>query len=291
MYYYNKIIFASCLTASVIFFSWQWFTSESDHGEPESHNAYRKPETIPSHSSALATLPPSTQLEDDKSDLSKNVHQEPIPPSTDQDAPAFTHAEVFELENWREYHGIFPSEQRQTYESYDEVTLLELVRQGDLLAMYVLEKLYLDNELEYEKAMEMIDLGIIYGSSYAFISKGQMVPHKTYVQKALKNEPIDYERDGIIEEMAYYQAALNRGNPFAIMVGESFIDSYHLTFTDEQIQKILKRSNELYNAAEEKREQLGLDPFDNSMPPSVEKYFLTFYDGFNPDDLTLWMRN
>lgn len=155
------------------------------------------------------------------------------------------------------------------YETYDNETLRQLGNTGDLRALHELA----DRSETIAEHNVILEKAAVFGSTQALDKLGLM----TELTASLSDKTPEEKKPIVIESMAYYEAAVLRGDwEGKLTFGRSLLGKHPVDLTDEDYNTIQKRSQEIYNNIQAKRYELGLGDFDNSIPDSVmESYSMS----------------
>lgn len=187
---------------------------------------------------------------------------------------ALTNEEVSTLRAWMDDRGYGAESDWQVYEGYSKETLLQLAKNGDLKALDILSSMATDKG-DRKKAVFYINLGILHGSTAA------LERLTIYTAPNSTNDATEEQRrPSALETLAVTQVLAMRGDRhLARSDHENFIKSYKrlynvdliLTPTEETF--VSNRAQEIYDAYQSVRREMGLGDFDNSEPSGVKKFF------------------
>ena len=158
------------------------------------------------------------------------------------------------------------------YLTYNIETLDKLVNSGDVQAIVPLGLAYLRRSGIDTANQFFLDMAAR-GYTHVFNTMG------SFLETDRNNNSVTTEEkaSSAIEILANYNVAELRGDRWPnIASANSFIRSNNIQLSDEDLQKVNARSQEIYNQMQQKRTELGLGDFDNSVPASVKKYFDQF---------------
>jgi hypothetical protein len=160
-----------------------------------------------------------------------------------------------------------------TYSNYDEGTLTKLADSGDIQAMHALADLYIDeNHLEkygFKAATEIYNRAAIYGSTNALLHLAIM--KSSGLVTIDESDPL--HRQNALEILSLLNVAALRGDRMPnISFGDS-IRKKDIVITEDDEKYIQARSQEIYNELQQKRIELGLSSFDNSVPDATKRFF------------------
>lgn len=177
-----------------------------------------------------------------------------------------TRAKIIE---WFESHGVYgfrgPDEQSD-YQNYDLETLKKLGDSGDIRALHMLagkaESIGESNAILFSAA--------IHGSTGAL----SQIALSLETEFDIRNKSVEERKPYIMESLAYYDAAQLRGDWWGNIQGkDSLLKRYPTEFLDVEKAYIQNRAQEIYDDLQQKRTQMGLGDFDNSVPDEVIKFY------------------
>lgn len=191
----------------------------------------------------------------------------------------YSEQDIRDIEQWHR-SGIADSTFKESdYALYDEATLLDMANSGSTMAMKALWFRYLkEDQPEYvQKRNELATKAIIYGDREMFMHMPELVD----AQSRVSDQSITPEERHLarIETLAYSEfmglrgaldAKYNQQTAF-FRVYATPDSPIHLTEADKNT--IRERAQEIYNSYEKKRIELGIGPFDNSVPEGIKKLF------------------
>jgi hypothetical protein len=181
-----------------------------------------------------------------------------------------TDVEAAEIREWQEQRG-YPQFMddgtiiNSPYESYDSQTLLKLVEQGEPKAMQILGDRAL-KQGDLDSAKTFYFSAAVFGYTKNLVDIGNIYIHKYNNEM---NE--EKKRDLAVVAYSWYELASKRGD-IQVEFAKDLIGN-KITFSDEEKQKVLEKSNELYSELVRKRQQLGLGEFNNDHPKALKKLF------------------
>ena len=174
------------------------------------------------------------------------------------------------VDKWRESRGYFSDTDFQMYENYGIETVEQLARDGDIKALRTLVRMYLTKG-DPELIMTTLRETAMRGSSEALILIGMIEePSRDSYEFKGPDGDVLYKKM-MLESLAIFKAASIRGDKEVDMRITEARSQLTLTLDDERY--IEQRGTEIYNDMQEKRNALGLGPFDNSVPQQVKDYF------------------
>lgn len=158
------------------------------------------------------------------------------------------------------------------YAQYSPETLKKLAQEGDSQAIDALGAYYL-KELGVDAAKQFYFDAAVQGATQVFTHLAKIESYYKYGNAA----SVEEKNASVIEVVALYNVAKLRGNRWPNITGaDSFINMNKIQLSEDDVQKIELRSQEIYDQLQQKRTELGLGAFDNSVPDSVKKYFDRF---------------
>ena len=183
-----------------------------------------------------------------------------------------TATEVAIVNEWLSKVGYDP-EKKVGYRAYSDQILSDLVKNGDTIAMSVMEERAL-NAGDIAKAKTYAELGIAYGSLRSIDS---MV---IYTEPSFSGFPIETAKTQLKESFASLELLSIRGDAHDAALKrrislELFEQGYgkENLLNSEDEKWIRARALELYDHYRTERIKLGLGDFDNSIPKEVTDLF------------------
>ncbi|WP_323814128.1 hypothetical protein [Cellvibrio sp. NN19] len=189
--------------------------------------------------------------------------------ATESWSPMGDEANREKIIGWFESRGIYSfrgPDEKNDYQNYDLATLQTLSAQGDIRAMHLLAK-----KADNIAASNGILLNAaIHGSTGALSEIGLSLETEFDV----RNKSAEDRKPYVMESLAYYEAAQLRGDWWGnISYSDSLLNRYPMDLTDFDKSQIQKRAQEIYDDLQQRRTQLGLGDFDNSVPDEVIKFY------------------
>jgi hypothetical protein len=198
-----------------------------------------------------------------------------------------TKAQMDELNQWRFERGYLPPDadkEQNAYNSYTEEALRALAKDGDIAALHVLADRY--GDIDYIKANgidiltvarisdDFLTQAAIRGSTRALMEISVQYEAE-YASKAVSPQE---KKAAEIEKLAIRKVAYFRGDPDSYLSGLKVAKSVDgVDITDDDKERIDLRAKEIYSQLQEKRKNLGLDDFDNSVPEVVRDFYESIY--------------
>ncbi len=186
---------------------------------------------------------------------------------------ALTPAERVEKDQWLVERGHVELETGvgiAEYSTYDIGALKKLANEGDARAVEALAV----NEWKqkgYDAAIQIYTEAAAKGSTVALSSIGQVIDTAMYRNAKTPEE----KHAAALEVLSYGEAANLRGDRLPKIQNESaFIQLNKIVLTDNDRKEIDTRAKEIYDQIQNKRYELNLGDFDNSVPESVQKYYI-----------------
>ncbi len=199
------------------------------------------------------------------------------PDSSELTKPIFAPDESKEIQGWLERRGYLGPEDERAYGSYSDEILIALAKNNDLRAiMFLADKAikapnkdlaYKPEEIEKRiaKANAYWTLGAALGSTTAldyialYMNRGLDAPEA---------------RPVVLNIMAIYKTIEMRGDmDLSKSSREHFVRERSVVLTQEEQQFVKDQANVIYQDLENRRRELGLGEFDNSMSESVKRFF------------------
>lgn len=183
-------------------------------------------------------------------------------------------AEAAEVTNWYAERGKFISgEGESEYLSYNQDTLEKLALGGDIRAMQMLAKMYMDREhfeqYGFVAAKKQYWNAAVHGSTEALIVLATL--ERTLVYDLATDEA--EKKAQALEVLAIYKAVELRGDLWSpsnqVPV---FKEMNHISISEIEQATINQRAQQIYSDLQQQRKEVGLGDFDNSIPESVKKF-------------------
>lgn len=165
------------------------------------------------------------------------------------------------------------------YMSLDRATLEKMLNEGNVNVLFSL--IFNDNFfVKGDEAIQYIEKAIVMGSSDALLSAS--IHFETLAGglggKLTREERTQY----IVDSLAYLRVAELRGDFWPSIQSKHRLTRQFKSFLTEDVKsQINPRADELYSKFEQQRINLGLGPFDNSVPQSVIDFYARMID---PED-------
>ncbi len=185
-------------------------------------------------------------------------------------------AEREKVHKWYVEQGYYEfDDKNQSYRSYDQATLETLGAKGDLRAIDALAELYRTEEFVRNNGLapsrQQFWNAAVWGSTVAFVRLA--IGHESGLLWAKTEEE---KRSISLEVLALYGAGELRGEKWFNRDGAAtFKKVQNITLSDAEQKLVTARANQIIADLQQERRKLGLDDFDNSVPPEVEKFFST----------------
>lgn len=182
-----------------------------------------------------------------------------------------TPAEAEVVRNWQQERGYLGRDRQklEEYKGFDISTLKIMIDSGDLLAQSALIRRSIGEmkTREIYKALAM-------GSTEAVMMLG-IEREVAYEEKVEAGD----ESDALVNEvLAVYEMGALRGDRYnQIVLQNDFIKKHNIQLTEEDKKAIRQRGKELYDEIQQKRFELGLDEFENTVPSEVNNYYNNLY--------------
>lgn len=181
-----------------------------------------------------------------------------------------------EIAHWQNERGYFYGDgdswenEVSDYDSYSDEVLKKLAIGGDRRASLIIGKklAHISSPDTWGEAKEYLIEASVRGYSASLIEIGNL-KIRDFVMARNKQ---DYETSmqAAIESRAWFEVALERGDPYARSHIRSLNKMYKIEFTEKEEETVQKLKMDLFSALVTNREQLGLPPFDNSYPAGLE---------------------
>lgn len=197
-----------------------------------------------------------------ESDVEQNI----VSTSTDTKSSHLDAYDIHKIQLWHEANGYFNKQSLGEYEGYSKDALLRLADSGDLKAMQILTLDAImrgDNDAAHLLCLK----AATYGSTKPLIEASWLL-ESAYVNSSSAEQKVLLLR----ESVALLKVAMLRGDTFNSSEAMMDVKKAH-QFEPNQGESlgIDQRAQEIYAALEERRMQLGLEEFDNSINPEIKK--------------------
>lgn len=184
-----------------------------------------------------------------------------------------TPAQASEVKDWYVRRGNYAfSDGNREYVSYNQATLEKLSANGDIRAMHALANMYQDDVHLHQYGADAANIlyrnAAVYGSTQALADLA--VDHQVRFFSHETNEQA--KKAAGLEVLALYNVAELRGDKWANL-NEGLLFKRGLTISVEEQQYINMRSQQIYDELRQRRNELGLGEFDNSVPDTVKHFF------------------
>lgn len=177
-----------------------------------------------------------------------------------------TKAKIIAWFESRGVYGFHGPDEHNDYKNYDIETLRKLSASGDIRAMHLLA----DKAESISESNGILFNAAIYGSTGALSQIGLSLE----TEFDIGNKSAEERKPYVMESLAYYEAAQLRGDWWGnIQAGDSLLKRYPTDLSAFDKNEIQKRAKEIYDDLQQRRNQLGLGDFDNSVPDEVIKFY------------------
>lgn len=180
-------------------------------------------------------------------------------------------AQLEQLFRWKAEHGWFDllSEDfngAPDYRNYSQDVLEKLAVEGDLRALHTLAR----KPMPTVERKGILTKAATYGSTFALI---QIANGITSQKDFIPNPTEENKRLAIVDALAYVEVVKMRGDTTEGKEKATIIQNvYHFEPSESENRLIQEKAQSIYNDLNSKRRELGLDEFDNSVPPLIEAY-------------------
>ncbi|UUA71737.1 hypothetical protein [Cellvibrio sp. QJXJ] len=184
-------------------------------------------------------------------------------------------ADAAEITKWYAERGKFISAEGESeYISYNQETLEKLAESGDIRAMQMLAKIYMDREhferYGFDAAKKQYWNAAVHGSTEALIALATL--EKTTVYDLATDEAD--KKSKALEVLALYKAVELRGDLWSPENQvPTFKEMNRITLSEAELAAVDQRARQIYSHLQQQRSEMGLGDFDDSMPESVKKFF------------------
>jgi hypothetical protein len=201
-------------------------------------------------------------------EIVKEHNEKPLEPNQAW-RPMGDEASKAKIIDWFESRGVYGfhgPDEKNDYQNYDVETLKKLSDAGDIRAMHLLA----------EKADTIAESnGILYNAAiYGSTGALSRIALSIEVEFDIEHKTTEERKPYIIESLAYYEAAQIRGDWWGkIQGGESLLQRYPTDLSTDDKLNIQKRGQDIYDTLQQRRAQMDLGEFDNSVPDEVIKFY------------------
>ncbi|RYE55574.1 MAG: hypothetical protein EOP48_09910 [Sphingobacteriales bacterium] len=186
----------------------------------------------------------------------------------------FTMSDWVIAEDWMGQRGYISKKDAGVYQSYSDETLLQLAKQGDLIALDRLTKISFANR-NVAAGIGYLNVAARFGSTAALDQLTAFSePHFS------PDESEKTRRLATMETLAIAKVIELRGDAGLSAVSiNSFKKSYErqlgqpLQLSADEDSLVQSRAMAIYSKLESERTKLGLPPFDNTRPSEVDKIY------------------
>lgn len=221
-------------------------------------------------------------VEPERVPMGSQAGADPYPtPGSEPDAQGgpLTARDWHEIHLWRESRGYISDQDRAIYQTYDQTTLTQLARDGDVIALQELAE-QARAQGEARASAGLYQEAAVHGSTYALAQTGNIIAND------IRAEADESQR----REIALYGLAWHR---VAVLRGDREVEASHvsrymrendLTLEPEEEAQVEQRAQMLYDDLNDRRQSIGLGAFDDSVPPAVSRlHQLIFPESVPPD--------
>lgn len=262
----GKFLFTVLLVAAIAFIALIYFMQSNSPPQNDTTAAIGETDSL---------SPPVSTASPERTIFEKDQNQDSTLIPTKKDSFFGDPADEAEITQWYAKRGKFISAEGEAeYLSYDQGTLEKLAVAGDIRAMQMLAKLYLDRDhfqqYGFDAAKKQYWNAAVHGSSEALIALANLEKTTAF---DLATDEAD-RRSKALEVLALYRAAELRGDLWSpsnqVPV---FKEMNHINLSDIENVSIDQQASKIVNDLQQQRNIVGLNDFDNSMPESVVKFF------------------
>ena len=214
-------------------------------------------------------------LSEDKTQVSKHAQPE-FSELTEQEVNQLNYDEEAkrkqlqsQIEQYNYDRGYASQETVEQYQNYTINMLQELGKNGDIYALTELG-LRASNEANYKLSFSYFESAAIYGSTVAL---GYLRNHYEMANQLYLDEKNG--RRALMGAISYFRVAELRGDYSNSDLSEKYLSNYgahssgtydEVKLDENDLQEVDKMAQQIYDALEKRRVELGLGPFDNSIP-------------------------
>ena len=238
-------------------------------------------------SSAMPVSPSSYEDKSLQPDVNKNEHRVVNTLASVYGKFSGTKAQIDELNEWRFARGYLPPDaekEQNVYNSYAEDALRVLAKDGDITALHGLADRYGDLDYIRSHGIDVLSVskirdGFLTDAAIRGSTRALMEISLQYESEyASKAESLEEKKAAEVEKLAIRKVAYLRGDPESYLSGLKISKSvYGVDIGDDEKERIDIRAKEIYGQLQERRKNLGLDGFDNSVPEVVKNFYESIY--------------
>lgn len=185
-----------------------------------------------------------------------------------------------EFHNFLQSRGHGLTAENSDFNSYDLNTLEKLAESSnDLKVLHALAHRYMTSGLR-DKATETYEAAALHGSSNALIQIGEYYSADYAVNRELS---IEEKRKLAQLTLGYHQAALLRGDYYAVPSAKTFIDVHGIVLNENDQARVAEIAKQIYDELQAKRIELGLGKFNDTVPDGVKGFYSTLTQQNNVD--------
>jgi len=184
-----------------------------------------------------------------------------------EQVPASVQAVIEVNKKWSISRGYLQYIDNDEYKTYSKEILQKLVDAGDMRAMQTLAGLI--ERDDRTRAIELYNLAAVYGSTKAL---GNVSGWAASISMALDNA--EEKKSNVIISMAYVKVAAMRGDNFLYYADARnpiLTNPGEIALTAEDYDTVKTLAQKIYDGMQKKRDALGLGPFDNYAPASINQ--------------------
>lgn len=177
--------------------------------------------------------------------------------SVTQDAISYQE-HISDRDAFSDRHGVFSEDDLIEYVSYPNEALTPLAARGDLKAIETLAK-RASRAGDVEAQNTLYFWSTVHGGTMSLTYRAVDLFHEGITDGHVVN------REPVKEAFASLELAAKRGYLNSLRTGFYYMERYNIELDESELQEITARADELYGRFSEIREDLGLEPFDNSI--------------------------
>lgn len=197
----------------------------------------------------------------------------------DMEPPWNSPAGIEEVQAWQESRGYFPLVEIELYKTYGVESLQTLADTGDLKAIHALAELRAQ-EGDVQVVKDIYLHGAVLGSTSALLRAARIMKPARDMSIYQGKDGEKLYREHMHEALSLLEVALIRGDESEMVTQQIREIKKEISLTDAESSAILRKAAETYAYLEYKRNEAGLGPFNNDIPPVIAEYFSAEARGF-----------
>ncbi|MDO3387937.1 hypothetical protein QWI17_18980 [Gilvimarinus sp. SDUM040013] len=200
-------------------------------------------------------------------------------------------SEAHRLEHEEFYSDYIVGVDKSSYSDYELDTLLDLAESGDVRAMKTAAIKYLEMSESQDDATILDSLSKMKGLVESAVVHGdreliELLSSNFFEKSVFLSDEYSGLRkeEEFVKAYAFYDFVGLRGNFSDKYYGQKNLSKIYYPektyLTSAEVEKIKAQAQSIYDSFEKKRVELGLGPFDNTIPPTVQAGFDALKDEY-----------